>query len=216
MSLLNILSTNYFPELRGGAQPMDFDTCPDNPLLLLQQWTEHVLEIGATEPMFVTLATASASGIPSARTVQLLGISEDAMLFTTNFGSRKGVEIMETGRVAVAIYWRETAQSVNVTGRVVIADDEENDRRFAEDTRGVQASRVVSFHGRPLADEAAHNARWEALYKSDEPISRPDYWKWFRVLPDGVTFWEGHPDRMNRRMHYALKDGAWEKSPVEA
>ncbi|MCR8546894.1 pyridoxamine 5'-phosphate oxidase family protein [Salipiger sp. P9] len=216
MTLLDMQTTNYFPKLRGGAQPMDFATCPDNPLRLMQDWATHVLSIGATEPMFVTLATASATGIPSSRTVQLLDIADDALLFTTNMGSRKGVEILETGAVAVSLYWRETGQSINVTGTVRVADDDENDRRFAQDHREVQASRVVSFHGRKLTDEAAHNARWEELYRSDRAIARPDYWKWFRVVPNGVTFWEGHPDRMNRRLHYTRTGEIWDKSPIEA
>lgn len=207
---------NSFPRLPADVPRLDVATAPESPLRLLQQWVDHVLSIDAVEPMYVTLATASRSGIPSSRTVQLLDVEDDALRFTTNFGSRKGVEIGETGRVAVSIYWRETAQSVNVTGDVVIADDEENDRRFQEDTRRVQASRVVSFHGRPLDDEAAQLAAYDALYESGTRIERPDYWKWFRVRPDAVTFWEGHPEALNRRIHYALADGVWKKSRIQA
>ncbi len=201
--MTTIRTTNFFPALGAGATPLDIATAPENPLRLLESWVDHVMAIEAVEPMFVTLATASASGVVSSRTVQLLAIEEDTTLFTTNFGSRKGVEMLETGRVAVSLYWRETAQSVNFTGSV-------------EDDRGVQASRVASFHGRDLPDEAAHLAKFQALVESGEPIARPDYWKWFRVRVDAVTFWEGHPESMNRRIHYALKDGAWSKGMVQA
>lgn len=209
-------TTNVFPALAAGAAPLDMATAPVNPLRLLQTSCEHVLAIDACEPMYVTLATASATGDVSSRTVQLLAVEEDTVLFTTNFGSRKGVEMTKTGRAAVSLYWRETAQSVNFTGTVEIASDEENDRRFSEDTRAVQVARVVSFHGKPLPDEEAQIAAFKELYESGKPIPRPEYWKWYRIRPDAMTFWEGRPESLNRRIHYARKDGVWAHGMVQA
>lgn len=211
-------TTNFFPQTPDTVDRLDIATAPENPLVLLQDWVSHIMSVEALEPMFVTLATASKEGIPSARTVQLLDVEDDTLLFTTNFGSRKGVEMLQTGRAAVALYWRETAQSVNITGEIAIADREENDRRFAKDERAVQASRTVSFHGRPLPDENAQLAALRALIGSDETIPRPDYWKWFRLVPDTVTFWEGHPEALNRRIHYDRKTitAPWTKGAIQA
>lgn len=205
-----------FPATPDTIPRLDAATAPESPLTLLQDWVSYVLEIGAREPMYVTLATASPEGIPSSRTVQLLAVEDEALRFTTNARSRKGVEMSATGHAAVSMYWRETAQSVNVTGSVVWADDEESDRWFLADARNVQASRAVSFHGLPLLDEQAQLEDFVALRDSSAAIPRPDYWKWFRILPDTVTFWEGHPDALNRRLHYALKDGAWTRGAIQA
>ncbi|TPW30500.1 phenazine biosynthesis protein [Martelella alba] len=216
MSRLTPETTNSFPALASGATPLDVASAPENPCLLLQDWVHHILSIEAVEPMYVTLATASASGVPSSRTVQLLAVEDDALLFTTNFGSRKGVEMLETGRAAVSLYWRETAQSVNITGTIVIASDAENDRRFAEDSRPVQAARTVSFHGLPLDDEAAQLKAHGDLVASGEIIPRPDYWRWYRLVPDAVTFWEGHPEALNRRVHYARSEASWSHGAVQS
>lgn len=205
-----------FPATPDSIRRLDAASAPENPLALLQDWVSYVLEIEAWEPMYVTLATASPDGVPSSRTVQLLEVEDQALRFTTNSVSRKGVEMTATGRAAVSLYWRETAQSVNLTGRVEWADDAESDERFRDDARTVQASRTVSFHGLPLPDEQAQLARFRALRDSPEPIARPAYWKWFRVFPDAVTFWEGHPDALNRRLHYALRDGAWTHGLIQA
>lgn len=205
-----------FPQTPAGTPPLDRGRAPANPLDLLADWLRRVVERGAVEPAYVTLATASADGTPSSRTVQLLDVEEDALLFTTNFGSRKGVEMRATGRAAVSLYWRETAQSVNVTGHVVEADDAENDTRFATEARAVQAARIVSFHGLPLDDEAAQLARFDELLASSEPLARPDYWRWFRIVPDAVTFWEGNPQALNRRLHYRREDGAWARRAIQA
>ncbi len=205
-----------FPTAPAHVERIDSAAAPANPIELLARWIDAVHAVGALEPMYVTLATASAAGAPSVRTVQLLEVEDDRLLFTTNRGSRKGVEIDATGRVAVAMYWRETAQSVNVTGRVEWADEAENDQRFAEDARPVQASRSVSFHGRPLEDEAAQLAAFRRLVDEGAPIPRPAYWSWFRVRPDAVTFWEGHADALNRRLHYRLDGGGWTHLAIEA
>ncbi|MFT4305570.1 MAG: pyridoxamine 5'-phosphate oxidase family protein [Microbacterium sp.] len=196
---------------------LDAATAPEDPLCLLSAWLDAVVARGAIEPTSVTLATASAAGVPSSRTVQLLEVQADALLFTTNSGSRKGVEMQETGRAAVSLYWRETAQSVNLTGHVVWAGDAESDARFAAEPRAVQASRAVSFHGLPLDDEAEQLRRFHDLLAVESPIPRPHHWRWLRVVPDAATFWEGRPEALNRRLHYALRsDATWMRGAIQA
>lgn len=205
-----------FPATPVGVPRLDGAAAPENPLDLMASWWRSAIDHGAIDPAYVTLATASAAGIPSSRTVQLLAVETDALLFSTNEGSRKGVEMHATGHAAVSLFWRETAQSMNVTGRVLWADDAESDERFAAESRAVQASRTVSFHGRPLEDEAAQLARFGALVASGEPLPRPPYWRWFRLVPDGVTFWEGVPEALNRRLHYAREGNGWTRRPIQA
>lgn len=204
-----------FPAVVAKATRLDPSNAPENPLQLLQAWVSHVLAIEAVEPMYVCLATASADGSPSSRMVQLLEVDDGGLWFSTNFESRKGLEMRQTGRAAVSIYWRETAQSVNLTGTVEEAGDEENDRRFCQEPRHTQAARAVSRQGHPLPDERVRLDALFALRDSDAPIPRPDYWRWFRLVPDTVTFWEGHPDALNRRLHYRLSEGVWDHFQIE-
>jgi pyridoxamine 5'-phosphate oxidase len=192
-------------------------TAPADPLALLREWIMTAAALGARDPWYVTLATASKNGIPSSRTMQLLEIENDALQFSTNMDSRKGVEIRETGRAAVSLYWRETAQSVNLTGVVALASDAECDTRFAAERRDVQAARAVCSQGRRLDDERAQLDVFHALLTDEAPIPRPGFWRYFRVVPDSVTFWEGQPGTLNRRLHYArAATGAWDHFQIEA
>lgn len=192
------------------------ENAPDSPLELLQRWLDDLVGRGAVESHYVTLATASALGVPSSRTVQLLDVEAESLLFTTNAGSRKGVEMSETGRAAVSAYWPETARSVNVTGDVAWADDAESDARFALEPRSVQASRAVSFHGLPLEDEAEQLARFAEVVASETPVARPEHWRWFRIVPDAVTFWEAVPEALNRRLHYEKEESRWTRRRIQA
>ncbi|WP_375400352.1 pyridoxal 5'-phosphate synthase [uncultured Amnibacterium sp.] len=189
---------------------------PDRPLQLLREWYATARALGVVTPEYVTLATADRTGAPSSRIVQLLEIEPDALVFCTNLGSRKGVEIAATGRAAVSVYWPGVERSVNLSGVVEIAADDENDRRFRAEPRVVQAARSVSFHGRALDDEQAQRAAFDDLASRADPLPRPAYWAWFRVRPDSATFWEPGAGSLNRRVHYARSADGWTHGRIQA
>lgn len=209
------LSTR-FPSAAPGTVPLDEDAAPVHPLTLLQNWARVAVGDDLRSPIYVALATSSPDGVVSSRMVQLLDVEDDGLLMSTNFGSRKGMELTANPRAAISLFWESLGQSVNATGVIEIASDEENDERFAAEPRQVQVSRTVSFHGLPLDDEEAQLARFRALLESEDPLPRPDYWRWFRLRPDAVTFWEGHADALNRRLHYSLADGRWNARRIQA
>lgn len=206
------------PPLSSDVTPVtpDLASAPANPLELLRAWLQHAIDNGAREPAFVTLATASREGAPSSRTVQIIDIDADALLFTTSFRSRKGVEMRQTGRAAVSMHWREIARAVDVTGVVAEASDEESDRRFAEFPRFIQASRIASDQGRVLDDERARLAAFRELVTGSAPLARPQHWKWFRVVPDGVTFWQERPEGLNFRLRYSREAGHWRRIRIQS
>lgn len=53
----------------------------------------------------MSLATVSAAGRPSNRFVLLKGYDADGFKWYTNYGSRKGSDLSETGRAAIAFWW---------------------------------------------------------------------------------------------------------------
>lgn len=189
---------------------------PDRPLQLMAEWYATARALDVVGPEYVTLATADRTGAPSSRIVQLLEIESEALVFCTNLGSRKGVEMAATGRAAVSVYWPGVDRSVNLSGVVQVAADDENDRRFEAEPRAVQAARRVSFHGRALADEQAQRTAFDDLAARADPLPRPAYWAWFRVRPDSATFWEPGPGSLNRRVHYTRSADGWAHGRIQA
>jgi pyridoxamine 5'-phosphate oxidase len=55
----------------------------------------------------MTLATADKAGRPSARIVLLKGVDARGFVFYTNYDSRKGRELSENPRAALAVYWSD-------------------------------------------------------------------------------------------------------------
>lgn len=156
-------------------------------------------------PTSITLSTASASGVVSARTVLLKGYDDERLVFESESYSRKGVEITENPNAAVTIYWREVHRQICVTGRAAPLGTETSDRMWELRGRPNQAASAVAHEGAPLASVADENelaARADALVRSGAPIARPPSYQAYGLVPATMEFWEGSADRLHRRVFY--------------
>jgi len=71
------------------------DDIDKDPLKQFDKWWQEALASSIDEVNAMTLATASADGIPSARVVLLKGYSQEGFVFFTNYDSYKGKQLME-------------------------------------------------------------------------------------------------------------------------
>lgn len=181
------------------------DEPPAEPLGLFGQWVRRADAAGVLYPTSVTLSTATATGVVSARTVILKGFGPDELVFESETYSRKGVELAENPSVAMTLYWREVQRQVCVTGRAAQLPDETSDAMWRRRARPNQAAAVVAREGAVLADVAAELAmqeRADALVASEGEIDRPPTYVAYGVTPLTIEFWEGSEARLHRRVFY--------------
>ena len=182
---------------------LDAADLPADPFDLFAAWFAEAQRAGTREPNAMTLATADASGAPSARIVLLKGV-DHGFCFYTNFESRKGHQLAETPRAALVFWWPELERQVRVEGDVERVEDATADAYFASRPRGSRLGAWASPQSRPVPDRAALDARLadaEAEH-TGEAIPRPDFWGGFRVVPDAVEFWQGRKSRLHDRHVY--------------
>ena len=72
-----------------------------NPFKQFEKWFKQATEADLPEPNAMSLATASATGEPSIRTVLLKYFDEQGFVFFTNYESRKAQQITENPHVAL-------------------------------------------------------------------------------------------------------------------
>ncbi len=165
------------------------------------------------EPTAMTLATATAEGQPSARTVLLKQVDEQGFVFYTNSRSRKGQQLAANAQAALTFFWAPLARQVLVEGAVAAVTDPEADAYFATRPRISQLGAWASQQSEPLESRAAFEARLaeiEARY-ADVEVPRPPHWTGYRVAPNMIEFWEGRDGRLHHRERYfRLSDGAWD------
>jgi pyridoxamine 5'-phosphate oxidase len=134
------------PELRidYSLGHLDESAVAGDPFTQFGQWFEAARAAGLPEPNAMTLATADASGAPSARVVLLKGFDERGFVFFTNYESRKGRDLAANPRACLNFYWQPMERQVRVEGA-------------AERWAGIEHLRR-SFHG-----DAAIDARLPRL-----------------------------------------------------
>src|SRR6478672_2041998 len=172
------------------------------------------LDAGEPDRTAMTLATADASGRPSARTVLLKAHDPRGFVFYTHLDGRKGRELQANPRAALLFHWPRVRQGVQVRveGTVEIVDDAEADAYFASRPRGSQLGAWASVQSETLASREAfetHLAEVAARF-DDRDVPRPLRWSGFRIVPRTVEFWYGGAYRLHERyLHEASDDGTW-------
>lgn len=165
----------------------------------------------------MTVATASAQGIPAARTVLLKSFDERGFVFYTHLDSPKGRDLQANPHAALLFLWRslrEAGIQVRVEGEVEIVDDSEADEYFATRARMSQIGAWASHQSETLASQAEFDQRiaeTEARFQGQD-VPRPPGWSGFRVQPRALEFWYGARFRLHERWRYErAADGTWSK-----
>src|SRR3982750_4776579 len=89
-----------------------------DPIKQFDKWWQEAIEAKIDEVNAMTLATASADGIPSARIVLLKEFSDNGFVFYTNYSSYKGKQLEENPKACLVFFWKEMERQVRLTGLV--------------------------------------------------------------------------------------------------
>jgi pyridoxamine 5'-phosphate oxidase len=183
---------------------------PQSPLRLLEEWIEEARTHGLAQPGSVAFATVGADGRPSARTVNLKRLEDDALLFTSALWTRKAREIEANPNVALLFHWPSLGRQAHVMGRAELAERELAEALFAERDLIHQLQSVVSRQGEPIDDLGPLRERLSHLAQVQEtaPACPPD-WGALRVVPDAVELWSEADDRIHERRLFARDGDGW-------
>jgi pyridoxamine 5'-phosphate oxidase len=175
-----------------------------------ERWRAQTIAAEVPEPDAMVLATASASGQPSARTVLLKGVDERGFEFFTNLDSRKGRELAENPRASLVFPWYALRRQVVVVGGVSAVEPSRADAYFATRAYGSRIGAMASRQSSVIADRSvleAAKAELQERYPPEGDLPRPERWGGFLLEPESVEFWQGRRDRLHDRLRFR-REGA--------
>tara|TARA_Y200000002_G_scaffold354755_1_gene335239 strand:- start:638 stop:1237 length:600 start_codon:yes stop_codon:yes gene_type:complete len=156
----------------------------------------------------MNIASVDQKNQPSSRIVLLKKISDEGLVFYTNYNSRKGKEIELNPKVAANFWWRELKKQVRVEGIIEKASEEDSDNYFNSRPLKSRVSAIISNQSSTISSyKDLTNQIDNYLDQNDESsIKRPDHCGLFIVIPNAVEFWQERDNRTHERLKYILED----------
>ena len=176
----------------------------DDPFEISQQWLAEATKAELNDPNAIALSTVDAAGMPNARMVLLKEIEAAAFVFYTNYESKKGQEIIQSGKAAFVLHWKSLRRQIRVRGTVTKEDGPHADAYYASRSLQSRLGAWSSAQSQPLSGRTALLAEVakQGVRHGTNP-SRPPFWGGFRIVPHEIEFWADGDFRLHDRFTWS-------------
>lgn len=183
-----------------------------NAIKQFEKWWHEAVNSKIDEVNAMTLATASADGLPSARVVLLKEVNHQGFVFFTNYESYKAQQLAENPKACLVFFWKELERQVRITGLIQKISGQQSDDYYKSRPESSRIGAWASPQSRVIESRQWLDAKFNELVNKMEgtDIKRPPHWGGYIVKPVVIEFWQGRPSRLHDRIQYTLDEsGSW-------
>jgi pyridoxamine 5'-phosphate oxidase len=179
-----------------------------DPVEQFRNWFETAREHRPDDVSSMTLATADATGMPSARIVLLKHFDQDGFAWYTDYESQKGQALATNPKAEILFYWYGLERQIRIQGSVEKLTPEQADQYFNSRPLGSRLSANISHQSQPVDNRETLEAKVAELEASitDDHVPRPERWGGYRLVPSRFEFWQGRESRLHDRLIYVKDD----------
>ena len=183
------------------------------PLIRIGQWLKEAEDAGSPLPHAMNVATVNESGFPSSRMVLLKSLSEEGLVFFTDYSSKKGLDLMNNGRAAINFWWAKTNKAIRLEGICSKVSQSLSDDYFNSRPLDSKISASVSFQSNVIVSykDLINEAEEFKKNNENEDIKRPQRWGGFIFQPNNIEFWKDELNRLHLRENFKLSNTKWKK-----
>ena len=185
----------------------------DNPFEIARNWLDAAQIEELNDANAMAMATVDANGLPNVRMVLLKEIETDAFIFYTNYDSKKGQELIASGKAAFVIHWKSLRRQIRVRGVVSREDGVQADDYYA--SRSLK-SRIGAWASKQSEQLESRGALIKEVARLTPKLglnpARPPFWGGFRIDPVEIEFWADGQFRLHDRFRWTRDslDADWE------
>jgi len=203
--MLRDIRTNY------QKSELTEDSINFNPFDQLNTWLNDAISQKIYDPTAMVLSTIDSNGYPESRVVLLKELSNEGLVFFTNYNSKKSRQINENKHVSVVFFWAETERQVRIKGTVDMISEAESLTYFLSRPIDSQLGAWSSpqseiIESRQVLDD--NYARYKQYFET-HPMTKPPHWGGFLIRPDYFEFWQGRSNRLHDRIEFTKLEDAW-------
>jgi pyridoxamine 5'-phosphate oxidase len=188
------------------------ESLASDPFAQFKLWMDQALAADIIDPTAMSLSTLGADGKLWSRMVLLKGFDHRGLVFYTNLGSRKALDIDSNSQVCLHFPWLQMDRQVIVAGRAERLGDAEVEKYFASRPRASQLAAWASQQSTPIESRQQLQQQYDALEQkyTGAEIPLPNFWGGYLVVPSEMEFWQGGENRLHDRFRYALSGDQWQ------
>lgn len=197
---------NILPDL-----PEEFKGLTD-PMLILTNWIQQAQESGLRDANAMTLSTVDDQQQPHSRVVLCKEMTQDSVIFYSNYESHKAQELNSCPKIALNFFWHDLHLQVRLEGPVAKTSKQKSEDYWQSRPRGSQLAQLLSKQSQPVASREAMESQFQELEKNlnGQSIPCPDNWGGYALAIQYFEFWIGRQNRFHDRICFTKVGDEWQ------
>jgi len=186
----------------------------EEPLVKVNNWIQEACKLAVPLAHATNLSTVDESGQPSSRMVLLKSISDEGIIFYTDYESPKGQMLTKNPKAALNFWWAKTDKQIRIQGVCIKISNKKSDEYFQSRPRGSQISATVSLQSKEIKSYEGLVKEAEELHNISKGngLKRPARWGGYLLMPNKIEFWKNESNRLHKRELFTLASNKWKKT----